>query len=111
MQLMEPTAYWVAEEMGLKNFSYDDVLKPELNIAMGCWYINWLMERFENEKAALLAYNAGAGRVNQWLADNIIELKEISIDRVPYPETRKYVKRVLFYKKIYRVLLFIASSQ
>jgi soluble lytic murein transglycosylase len=110
MQLMEPTAYWVAEEMGLKNFDYENILNPELNIAMGCWYINWLMERFGNEEAALLAYNAGAGRVSQWLADDIIEPQKFSLSAVPYPETRNYVKRVLFYKKVYRVLLFISQQ-
>ena len=109
MQIMEPTAYWVAEEMGLQNFDYKNILNPEINIAMGCWYISWLIERFGNEETALLAYNAGAGRVNQWLADNVIETKKFSLNSVPYPETRNFVKKVLFYKKVYRILLFMAN--
>jgi soluble lytic murein transglycosylase len=109
MQIMEPTAYWAAEKMGLQNFDYENILNPEVNIAMGCWYISWLIERFGNEETALMAYNAGAGRVNQWLADNADEAQKFSLSAVPYPETRKFVKNVLFYKKVYRVLLIVTK--
>ena len=75
MQLMPATA----EELGVKN-PFD----IEQNIEGGTKYLRKMLDRFGGSvRKALAAYNAGPGTVMKYNG------------RVPYPETRQYVKRVL----------------
>lgn len=77
MQLMPDTA----QEMRV-----GDPFNPEENIFGGTRYLGLLLERFQNNKRlALAAYNAGP------------EVVEAYEGMPPYPETRTFVKRVLYY--------------
>ena len=77
MQLMPDTA----QEMRV-----GDPFNPEENIFGGTRYLGLLLERFQNNKRlALAAYNAGP------------EVVEAYQGIPPYPETRTFVKRVLYY--------------
>jgi soluble lytic murein transglycosylase-like protein len=79
MQLMPATA----EELGVKN-----PLDIRQNIEGGSRYLRKMLDRFGGSvHKALAAYNAGPGTVLKYNG------------QVPYPETRKYVKRVLRFSK------------
>ena len=79
MQLMPATA----RELGVKN-SFD----IEQNIDGGAKYLRKMLDRFGGSvRKALAAYNAGPGTVIKYNG------------RVPYPETRQYVRRVLRFSK------------
>jgi len=56
MQIVPDTA----RDLGLAN-----VFDPEENIAAGTRYYRYLLDRFENERIALAAYNAGEGKVER----------------------------------------------
>jgi soluble lytic murein transglycosylase-like protein len=56
---------------------------PEANIAAGVCYLDQLLQRFPEVEFALAAYNAGPGTVDAY--DGI----------PPYPETQRYVRKVL----------------
>jgi soluble lytic murein transglycosylase-like protein len=78
MQLMPATA---------RRFGSIDSLDPRDNILTGSRYLRWLMDYFnQNIELAVAAYNAGEGAVVK--AGHKIP---------PYPETQKYVPKVLQY--------------
>ena len=84
MQLMPGTA----SDLGVTN-----PLDPKQNIFGGTKYLSDCLKTFKDLKLALAAYNAGPGRVAK-------------LKRVPMiKETRKYVKDVIYYKKLYDHLL------
>lgn len=103
MQLMPATAVEVAEKLGMVTYTEEKLTEPEVNIALGCWYLRFLIDEFQSEKAAIAAYNAGPGRTKSWL-------KEYGADDegcplyIPYPETEKYVQKVTAARRMYAKL-------
>lgn len=104
-QLMPSTARAVARELKLRRPSTDDLLRPDLNIRLGSWYLGSLLRRFQGEKAyAIASYNAGAGAVNRWRADRPELELDAWVEEIPIAETRGYVKRVLRSYNTYQLL-------
>jgi soluble lytic murein transglycosylase len=105
MQITEKTGQWIADRLGDKYYNYEDLKEPEINIRYGCWYLSYLLKRFEgNNELALAAYNAGEGTVMRWIADNDIEWRGFEIKSVPYPETERYLVRVNRIYFVYKTL-------
>jgi hypothetical protein len=68
MQLMPATAAAMAKEL---DRPMARVYDPELNIEMGTRYLLHMLDRFDgDETLALAAYNAGAGNVSKWMAED-----------------------------------------
>ena len=80
--------------------------EPDVNIHMGCWYLNYLINYFHDEDLALAAYNAGMGNVENWLKDENYSADGLSLEEIPFKETREYVKKVESAERIYEVLYF-----
>jgi len=105
MQLMPTTAVWASEQMGFNDFSVDDIFEPAVNIRIGTWYIAHLINLYEgNLINALAAYNAGQGRVNEWLQIPENADKDGSLINIPFPATRAYVQMVLETIEVYERL-------
>jgi soluble lytic murein transglycosylase len=92
MQLLPDTAKGIALHTGGSRFRVDDLYDPEINVRYGAWYLRHLIEKYEDERTALAAYNAGQDNVDRWRRSGA----------VPFAETRAYVDRVEELKKIYR---------
>lgn len=93
MQLMPDTANWISEQSGLPS---DNLASPEQNILLGAWYLNYLLEKYHNnEVLALAAYNAGRGNVDEWVEKNHWPEGFSEIEKIPFPETREFVKSVV----------------
>ena len=106
MQIMEPTAVWAAQEIGIENFVYSDMIfDPEININIGTWYINRLINTYGELSVALAAYNAGSGNVTRWLGDPEFSEDGVTLSYIPFGETRRYVERVNRSMKIYSFLI------
>ena len=89
MQLMPGTA----SDLGVTN-----PLDPKQNIFGGAKYLSDCLKTFKDLNLALAAYNAGPSRVAK-------------LKRVPMiEETQKYVKDVIYYKKLYDHLLVQTSK-
>jgi soluble lytic murein transglycosylase len=68
---------------------------PEINIALGLAEMLELADAFDHVyPLSIAAYNAGRSRVRRWLRENgKIELDRF-VERIPFDETRNYVRRV-----------------
>ncbi len=106
MQLMPTTGKWAALKTEIGAIEDADLFDPEINITMGCWYLHYLMDRFDGSIAdALAAYNAGASRMSRWRKQfRPLEDPVAAIEMIGVRETRHYVKRVLDAVTAYRIL-------
>jgi soluble lytic murein transglycosylase len=52
----------------------------------------------------LAAYNAGASRVERWSTRIGVDDPEVFTERIPYAETRGYVRAIHRNEEIYRAL-------
>ena len=108
MQLMPATAANVARKLALP-YSLARLTTDGLyNMVLGRSYVERLIDDFGGSYAlAIAAYNAGPGRVRQWLHDfGDPRGQDITmvdwIELIPFAETRLYVQRVLENLQIYR---------
>lgn len=105
MQIMPETASWIATQIEDDSFSVDKLYNVNINIKYGTWYLSELQTEFEgNEVLALAAYNAGRGNVYEWMEKYHWDINFKDYTKIPFPETREYVKRVLENKKHYNKL-------
>lgn len=105
MQLIVPTAVRVAEQIGLAAPTRENLFEPELNLTLGTQYLKDLLERYSNNWfKAIAAYNAGEAAVDRWEREIVTDDIEEFVERIPYVETRGYVKRVLRNHRIYKRL-------
>ncbi|WP_404374924.1 transglycosylase SLT domain-containing protein [Vreelandella aquamarina] len=112
MQLMPGTATQVSRQLGLNDPGPYGVLEPELNIRLGSTYLGDKLERYQgNRLAATAAYNAGPGRVDQWLGTHSMESFDLFVESIPFRETRDYVQAVLSYRVIFKSLANGGSSE
>ena len=102
MQLTPQTARYIARKSGGTAFVVGDLATPQVNIAYGAYYLRYLLGRYDgNEAFALAAYNAGEGNVDRWIASARAHDRALTIDAIPYAETRAYVARVQQAKRDY----------
>lgn len=103
MQITPTTAQEIAQRSGATNFMIQDLATPQVNIAYGTFYLKYLLRHYGgNQRLALAAYNAGQGKVDSWIVQSRQRNQKLTISRIPYLETREYVRRVLDAKERYR---------
>jgi soluble lytic murein transglycosylase len=106
MQITRAAASDFATKKGFPPFSGDRLIEPELNIEIGCWYLERSLEHYKNSSQptlfALLRYNAGETRADYWLkrAQSAPPPAGVSAEHhylslVDYPKTRAYAQRIL----------------
>ena len=103
MQIKKDTAVWCLEKMG-EDGENINLLDPETNIRIGTWYFSYLKEELGSVELAIIAYNAGISNVKNWLDEGLIDEKVSDPDSIPFEETRKYIKKVIVYRKVYEVI-------
>lgn len=101
MQLMPGTAQDMAAQLGIPYSETRLLHDSEYNKRLGSAYLTNMLERYDGSEAlALAAYNAGPGRVDEWLKTlGDPRNKQISeaewVEKIPYSETRNYTRSIL----------------
>ena len=110
MQLMPGTAREQAGRVGLAFDAGALMSEPGYNLKIGDSFFGRMMSYYGGSyPLAVAAYNAGPGNVNKWLRANG-DPRTGSIDwidwleRIPIPETRNYVQRVLENAVVYEAM-------
>ncbi len=116
MQLMPGTAKMVAKRLGLPYKRARLTQDGTYNVRLGADYLSQLITDYDGAHAlALAAYNAGPGRVRQWIRehgdprDPKVDVLDW-IEMIPFSETRNYVQRVLESAQVYRHVLAPADA-
>ena len=92
MQLMPSTA----EELAGQELSEDTLNDPRTNTQLGARYLQQLLRQWNgNPWLTVASYNAGPGAAGGWRSDELHHDPELWTERIPFPETRLYTKKVL----------------
>jgi soluble lytic murein transglycosylase len=97
MQITPEAAQEIERLSGGTTFKLKDLGDPEINIRYGTFLLGELLDRYDGDVvAALAAYNAGPGNVDEWGGG------DLSVEGIEFPETRAYVEEVLEKQRAYR---------
>jgi soluble lytic murein transglycosylase len=110
MQLMEDTAVWVHESIGMgADYSFDQMYNAETNVEYGCWYLAYLSDKFGGDPVLVAAaFHSGQTNVLNWLNDPKYssDQRTIKLENLPDGNTKTYVERVLNAYAVYRRLYY-----
>ena len=105
MQVMPETGRGLARGAGIDEWDAELLFQPEINAHLGTVYLAEQMERWDGSLPSVFsAYNAGPHRVEVWKDFPEYEDEELFTERIPYRETRDYVKILTRNIAIYRGL-------
>ena len=107
MQITPSTGEWIADTIGMKDFNESILFDPETNIKLGSWYIEHLTGYYGGSfELVFAAYNGGCGNVDKWLRDRNLSSDGITLDTIPFSETKNFLvklkKNYSIYKRIYQ---------
>jgi soluble lytic murein transglycosylase len=104
MQVMPDVGRTISRSL---NFPiWDPVLlyQADVNAKLGTRHLADLFRQYDQVPHILAAYNAGMSRVERWRTKEGVEDPEMFTERIPYVETRDYVRIVLRNRDLYRAL-------
>lgn len=105
MQLMPRTARALAPHEGVRRFRPAMLRQPDVNVRLGTRFVADLLRAYDGRLVDMLsAYNAGSGRLARWRSNPEYRYEDLFVERIPFPETRDYVRRVQQNARIYALL-------
>lgn len=105
MQVIPPLGAQLARQAGLADWDVVLLYQPDVNLAFGVEHLADAFKSLEWPERALAAYNAGTHRVARWRSiRGVDDDPEIFVERIPYVETRDYVRKVLQNQAVYTAL-------
>lgn len=105
MQVLPSTGRKVARQAGVTRYTVKKLFSAETNIALGTHYLASMLRQFDSkEELALAAYDAGDTRVDRWMREFGTEDMAEFVERIPFVETRGYIKQVLTNKAHYSLM-------
>lgn len=96
MQILPSVAERFQKETGFPIQHFEDLYKPEINVASGAALLSHLQKRYAGQFIlTAAAYNASEKAIEGWLKTRLKEDPLEFIEDIPYEETKGYVKLVL----------------
>jgi soluble lytic murein transglycosylase len=104
MQLMPTVGQAVAKSLAFPTYSHGLLFDADANVRLGIAHLAGGMAQNRDTVRALAAYNAGQSRVVRWAQKAGVADPELFTERIPFVETRDYVRIVLRNRDVYRAL-------
>jgi soluble lytic murein transglycosylase len=104
MQLMPDVGRSLASAKGISPWNQDMLYEPATNIKLGTAHLSTLIRKYPEVVKSLAAYNAGESRVVKWSTKTGADDPEIFTERIPFVETRDYVRTILRNRAYYQAL-------
>ncbi|HSJ23151.1 MAG TPA: transglycosylase SLT domain-containing protein [Longimicrobiales bacterium] len=105
MQVMPATGRTLAQSAGVHPWDGELLYQPEINVHLGTRYVAQHLETYDGSLPSVFsAYNAGYHRVDWWKNFREYEDEELFTERIPFRETRDYVRILTRNLAIYRGL-------
>ena len=105
MQVMPETGRGLAAGAGIRGWETELLFNPEINVHLGTRFLAAQMRSYGGDLPnVFVAYNAGPGRVTRWRSFPEARDRELFTERIPFEETRDYVKILTRNMAIYRGL-------
>jgi soluble lytic murein transglycosylase len=111
MQIMPQTGRSIASQLGQNGFKQRQLFDPSVSIRFGSFFLGEQLRAFSADpkpylgyELGLAAYNAGPHNARSWLKRFPYDDPDVFIERIPYKETRLYIKKVLKNYTIYKTL-------
>jgi soluble lytic murein transglycosylase len=104
MQIMPPVGRQLASAERYHLWDAALLYQPDVSLELGMMHLAGLLRDYRDVAHALAAYNAGSSRAKRWLEQAGTEDAEVFVERIPFPETRDYVRIILRDRELYRRL-------
>ncbi|HEX8851823.1 MAG TPA: transglycosylase SLT domain-containing protein, partial [Gemmatimonadaceae bacterium] len=104
MQLMPSLGSQLARAARFPTWDVALLWQPDVNMQLGMTHLATLMRADTVLAHVLAAYNAGEARVDRWTTKHGTSDPEIFVERIPYAETRDYVRIIERNRFIYHSL-------
>ncbi len=105
MQLLPSVGKQEAKRVGMRSFTPNNLLNPQINLRLGTANLRQVLDRFNGTvEYTLAAYNAGDVPVRAWMNENNYRDIAEFVESIPYTETRDYVQSILRNREMYRQL-------
>ena len=104
MQLMPDVGKSLAAQKGIGPWNPDLLYDPDVSIKLGTAHLSTLVRKYPEVVKVLAAYNAGESRVEKWSTKTGANDSEVFAERIPFVETRDYVRTILRNRAYYQAL-------
>ena len=104
MQVLPSVGASIARSEGIVSFERVLLFQPDVNARLGMSHLDAMLRQYPRVEYALAAYNAGGSPVRRWRQKVGSDDPEVFVERIPYEETRDYVRILLRNQATYKVL-------
>jgi soluble lytic murein transglycosylase len=104
MQVMPELGGRLAGSLGYPVWDPVLLYQPDVSLQLGSFHLQELAVRYTEPGHILAAYNAGASRVERWAKRTGVDDPEVFAERIPFVETRGYVRVIQRNQELYRSL-------
>jgi soluble lytic murein transglycosylase len=104
MQVLPSVGADIARARGMTSYERVLLYQPDVNVRLGMAHLDAMLRQYPRVEYALAASNAGGAPVRRWRQKRGSDDPELFIERIPYDETRDYVRTLLRNQAMYRTL-------